>query len=112
MPCRSDYMEEPRSGVSQAKYNDLVAQHNKLTAEADVLREAVLDGLERGLDLKVPAAVKKGLAARQTAHRKVDLKRLEETFIKSKDTERLAKVWAADPKKPLEPQLGFDPDAF
>lgn len=48
----------------------------------------------------------------QTEHRKADLKRLAATFVEKWDMESLKKVIDADPTKPLEPQLGFDPDAF
>ena len=52
------------------------------------------------------------IEADQVEHRKADLDRLMKTLGAAGDRERLAKVVAADPAQPLEPQLGFDPDQF
>lgn len=116
MPCNTDYMYTPTSTVSDATYKRLVAEHAKikaiadeLTHENDMLREDILllnEGKE--LDAKRLAAIQKD----QIAHRREDLKRLEKTFLKTKDAEKLAKAWNADVKKPLTDQLGFDPDDF
>lgn len=108
MPCQSDYMRDS----NDPRYDSLVIEHNKLTAEADILRETLLAVIENPQTAKIPAKLVKSVQAQQVKHRKLDLRRLEQTFTKSKDAERLAKVWSADPNLPLEPQLGFDPDVF
>ena len=103
MPCRSDY-PEIRTVTDPA----LVAKLDKLTHENDMLREALLAVPQEHVDAKVRRLIAKD----QVAHRKEDLKRLRETFQRNLDFGRFEKVILADPKKPLEPQLGFDPDAF
>lgn len=105
MPCSYDTSAEDRAKMIQ----DL----DRMTVEADRLRELVIGLVNGSIQPKdVPSDIVKEIQRRQTAHRKEDLKRLEQVFIKNKDTERLALVWAAKPTKPLEPQLGFDPDSF
>jgi hypothetical protein len=84
---------------------------DKLTHENDMLREELLRIAEINPKLLKPAFVKK-INAAQIKHRKEDLQRLEQTFRTSKDAEKLGLVMLADPNKPLEPQLGFDPDAY
>lgn len=49
---------------------------------------------------------------RQIEHRKEDIKRLRITFAKTGDEDRLAKTLNVDYARPLEEQLGFDPDEF
>lgn len=49
---------------------------------------------------------------RQIQHRNEDLIRLMKTFADSGDRDRLRVVIDADPNKPLQAQLGFDPDEF
>lgn len=85
---------------------------DELTAEADRLREIIIEAVINKAVPKVDKKFMSLIVARQVAHRQMDLDRLADTFNKNKDAERLAKVWAADPAKPLEPQLGFDPDDF
>lgn len=105
MPCSYD-----DGGASVRKMREDL---DKLTVEADRLRELVISLVTGTLDAsEVPADIYKEIERRQVAHRKEDLKRLERTFIAKKDTERLALVWKANPKKPLTEQLGFDPDDF
>jgi hypothetical protein len=106
MPCRSDYMEEPRT--VQVQDPKLVRKLDNLTHENDMLREALLAVPKEHVDAKIRRIVSKD----QTEHRKEDLARLKQTFQRSKDFSRFEKVVLADPKKPLEAQLGFDPDAF
>lgn len=116
MPCNTDYMYTAPATISESTYKKLVAEHAKikaiadeLTHENDMLREDILllnEGKE--LDAKRLAEIQKD----QVAHRNHDLKRLAKTFLKTKDAEKLAKVWNADVKKPLKDQLGFDPDDF
>lgn len=110
MPCNSDYMYDPPPSVLKTTYDKLLAEHNALVPEADRMREIILTLADAGAD--VPQDFLEQIDKRQIAHRKVDLKRLVRTFTKAKDAERLALVWAADPNKPLAPQLGFDPDDF
>lgn len=106
MPC-SYFGPGEASGIQS---RELKKELDTLTAEADIMREYII-ALSEGKTPTVPTEVLTVIKKRQVAHRKMDLKRLEATFIKSKDTARLAKVWAAKPSQPLEPQLGFDPDA-
>jgi hypothetical protein len=98
-------------------------QLDKLTHEADMLREMVLKLLDgKKLTASETALVNKN----QIVHRKEDLKRLEKFFRAVIEDQkamgrytgmdetfaRFGKVLSADPRDPLEPQLGFDPDAF
>jgi hypothetical protein len=103
MPCRSDYPE-----VRTVNDPALVRKLDKLTHENDMLREALLAVPQEYVDHKIRRIVSKD----QIAHRKEDLARLKQTFQKKGDFFRFEKVILADPKKPLEPQLGFDPDVF
>jgi hypothetical protein len=50
--------------------------------------------------------------AAQRAHRVEDLKRLAKVAIDKWDMDLLKKVTSASADKPLEPQLGFDPDSL
>lgn len=111
MPCRYDPGPEDYLRGERAKNEKLTKDLDKLTRENDMLREALLK-LITDPTYKVPAAVVKKVSTDQTKHRKEDLKRLEKAFRESRDAEKLGKVMLADPTKPLEPQLGFDPDAF
>jgi hypothetical protein len=108
MPCRYDM---PVGNEDKATINRLRKDLDKLTAENDMLREAVLN-LTRDREFELDPAVVKIIAEDQTKHRAADLKRLRNVFIKNRDAERLGLVMLADPKKPLEEQLGFSPDAY
>lgn len=48
----------------------------------------------------------------QEEHREADLARLMKVFAASGDRKRLRAVLDADATRPLDPQLGFSPDAF
>lgn len=61
---------------------------------------------------KITKSVLKKIERDQVKHRKEDLKRLAHEFIESGHHAGLDKVLNADPTKPLEGQLGFDPDQF
>lgn len=98
MPCRSDYMEPNHR-----------QELDRLTRENDMLREAVLS-LQAGKGL--PDAALMLIQEEQIKHRKEDLQRLAKVFRTAKDAPRLGAVMLADPRKPLEPQLEFDPDAY
>jgi hypothetical protein len=112
MPCQVDesYYRGSSNSYSE-KANAYKELADNLTHENDMLREAILKAAETN-----PELFKKNILdmvlADQIEHRKEDLKRLKKTFMKSKDAERLGKVMLANPKLPLEPQLGFDPDEF
>ena len=118
MPCQ--VYDPPRYGYTShescdkslaaldAKWKKI---NDKLTLENDILRDVILGIAETNPEL-IPPKVFKKVEADQIKHRKEDLARLEKTFRASKDAERLGKVILADPKKPLEPQLGFNPDDF
>jgi phosphoribosylaminoimidazole-succinocarboxamide synthase len=111
MPCRYDPGPEDYLRTEKQKVAKLTKDLDKLTAENDRLREALLN-LINDKDYVLPAEVVKEVQAEQVKHRKADLKRLERVFLTNKDALRLGKVLLADPKKPLEPQLGFDADEF
>jgi hypothetical protein len=95
---------------------------DRLTAENDRLREFLIR-LREGKTLTVRewALVDR----HQIAHRKEDLARLENTLRAAIADQKalgreggtdlhakLGLVVTADPKQPLEPQLGFDPDSI
>lgn len=108
MPCRVDEPFEPAgSGAAAIKWR---SKADQLTAENDLLREAIIGLVDEGTPPS--PKVMKLIEKNQITHRKEDLKRLEKTFRAAKDAERLGKTMLADPTKPLEPQLGFDPDAY
>ena len=111
MPCQVEDYSYRRSSGSNEQLDKYKQMADDLTHENDMLREAILKAHETNpelFDKKIVGIV----AFDQVKHRKEDLRRLKKTFIKSKDAERLGKVMLADPKLPLEPQLGFDPDEF
>ena len=84
---------------------------DKLTLENDLLREGILAAAEKAPKAFTASFLKK-VNLDQIAHRKEDLRRLEKVFRTSKDAEKLGRVILADPTKPLEKQLGFDPGAY
>jgi hypothetical protein len=118
MPCRVEpsYDELPTNTLH------LRSQLDKLTAENDLLRETLLSVVESPT-YTIPAKVLKLIEKDQVKHRKEDLIRLEKTFrdqiAATNDHARerilyelLGRVVVAVPSKPLEPQLGFDPDKY
>jgi len=113
MPCSLQpweiEIENRRRG--NTKEQILQKKADELTAENDQLREMLLK-VSVDPDFKIPKVWLKKVNADQVKHRKNDLKRLEQTFRKNKDAERLGKVILADPNQPLEEQLGFDPDHY
>jgi len=102
------YRDDSEVNLKLAKYKEDL---DKLTHENDVLREAILEVEAKTPGLFKGALIKK-IGVSQIKHRKEDLARLEKVFRKSKDAEKLGLVILADPAKPLEPQLGFDPDWY
>lgn len=111
MPCQ--YYESPAELAQKAEEREARRKKalDELTAEADELREYIIAVHEGRAAALSPEALAK-ITKSQIDHRKMDLRRLEDVFTKSKDAARLAKVWAADPKKELSAQLGFEPDDF
>lgn len=116
MPCRYDPSPAEIEAANNARDEKLIKPFRKkldrLTHENDMLREIVIawrDG--NGISDKLEEFVDT-LEDTQIAHRKEDLARLRETFKQSGDFERFEKVVLADPERPLEDQLGFDPDEF
>jgi hypothetical protein len=114
MPCQVETYEDKgwdraRSANAEAEKWKKIA--DKLTHENDILREGILVAAEKAPKAFTATFLKK-VNLDQIAHRKEDLRRLEKTFRKLKDAEKLGRVMLADPNKPLEKQLGFDPDAY
>lgn len=105
MPCTYYTADEERALAINRYQKEL----NSLTHENDMLREALMVAVSGG---EIDPDFLKTVYKNQVKHRKEDLKRLQKTFTESKDAEKLGLVMLADPTKPLEPQLGFDPDAY
>jgi hypothetical protein len=101
MPCQYYAPGEAAS----IRANEYKAELDRLTRENDRLRELVLTGA-------VNPDERKKIEKEQIKHRKEDLARLKKTFTDQRDAKRLGLVMLADPKRPLEAQLGFDPDDF
>lgn len=142
MPCRVELTEAEREAERRARTDREIAKvveplqkrNDELTHENDMLREAVLALVERYKptgDAIVPEELLKKIQKNQVEHRKEDLRRLEEFFLNemwilTQKNGRLAlgsdemlalnaklqAVRSADPNKPLESQLGFDPDEY
>jgi hypothetical protein len=113
MPCQVETYDD---GYSRAREANAETQKwkkiaDKLTHENDILREGILAAAEKAPKAFTASFLKK-VNLDQVAHRKEDLRRLEKTFRASKDAEKLGLVMLADPNKPLQKQLGFDPDAY
>lgn len=111
MPCQMYSGDEIRAMDAEGKASKYKAVADKLTHENDMLREAILEAAQKAPRAFTATFLKK-VGLDQIKHRKEDLARLEKTFRKSKDAEKLGRVMLADPNKPLEKQLGFDPDAY
>lgn len=105
MPCQGPSAYEI-AAMERGEQKRLI---DRLTRENDELREKLLTLLSGGTLTKPES---NEILASQIAHRKEDLKRLKQQFKKNKDALRYGLVGLADPKKPLEPQLGFNPDDF
>ena len=50
--------------------------------------------------------------SRQVKHRSEDISRLIKHFLSEENFEMVSKISSVDLTKPLEPQLGFDPDEY
>lgn len=88
---------------------ETLAQANMLVTEYETVDELV-HAKAGGKPIGAEQMTK--LEAEQIEHREQDLRRLMKTFAHSVDRERLKKVLEADNTKPLQAQLGFDPDEF
>lgn len=75
---------------------DVQEVHDRLVAEASSITSGAVNT--------------SAIESQQVAHRKEDMKRLIKTFAESGNFELAAKVAQADPNKPLQPQIGFDPN--
>jgi hypothetical protein len=104
-----------------AELNRIRPELDRLTTENDRLRELVLRLVDGETITKQEL---ERIRREQTKHRKEDLARLEKQFKASIADQKamgregatdlhtkLGLVITADPSKPLEPQLGFDPDS-
>jgi len=142
MPCRVEPTEAELEASRQARTNSEIAKvvkplkkrNDELTHENDQLREVVLKMVKNFQPSEdvISRELLEQITLNQVEHRKEDLRRLDKYFTKyledSVKTQglahalqtqdfkdvfaRLEKVMAADPEKPLEPQLGFDPDKY
>ena len=118
MPCTDDF--RPRN--SSAPDPETQVRLDQLTRENDELREALLTLKEGG---ELTAVMWMKIGREQVKHRQEDLNRLEKQFRSSIADQKamgregvatlthgfLGLVVTADPSRPLEPQLGFDPDS-
>lgn len=113
MPCTYIESESEIKARQEKRWEALVAAKDRvltaLTHDNDVLREQIIRLVDGG---RLSDDEILGIRNAQTAHRCEDLKRLRDACVMADDWERLRKVLNADPSKPLEPQLGFDPDSF
>jgi len=110
-----------RLTASQKEINELKAANNALSVRVDYLQDLIWrirwneenilanDAEFYDVEDDIDAVL-----ALQTAHRQSDLDRLVRTLASEKtiDYDRLNKVLAADPSRPLQEQLGFDPDSI
>ncbi len=108
--------EQELEKVKKTKESDKVLNHALSVALDETSELALL--LFEYVDTQLPDDVLMKVDALrkcQIEHRKDDLNRLVKAFAKNpteKNKERLKKVLDADPTKPLEPQLGFNPDDY
>lgn len=113
---------EGRSGLL-AKFRDQVAAIDRLwlspaSGSTYHLKDKVLNEYLQATNVAermVETGKKVGIAAihkAQVKHRKEDIKRLIKHFADKKDFDMVAKLAQVDFEKPLEPQIGFDPDDF
>ncbi len=141
MPCRVELSEAEIEANRRARTDREIAtvvkplqeRNDELTHENDILREALLKiiGFEPKAAIWIGKDVAQKIEEDQVEHRKEDLRRLEVYFLEQiqsyakvnpptdksydmldKYTGLLGKIRHADPEKPLEEQLGFDPDDY
>ena len=138
MPCRTDYTPDEERRMREARnepiVTDLRIKLDELTHENDTLREVILKLVEEGgapVRDAIPNDLLAQITEKQIIHRQEDLRRLDKTLsekiVSFSSTGEMSnsrmdaianfitylkKVRDADATKPLEPQLGFDPDAY
>lgn len=125
MPCRVDdyeYTSPTTKTVSSASTNaNKVSTPKKptqarqieiLSAKVDYLRDVIWYLIND--EESVTAEELDTILSDQEKHRQVDLDRVAVVLSKNlkKNKEKLQKVLDADISRPLEPQLGFNPDDF
>lgn len=105
-----------RVSAAQKEINNLTDANNALSVRVDYLQDLIWR-MDNSLTVEGQYSddVEEEIVAvleRQTQHRQADIDRLVRTLSAAKtiDYAKLSKVLAADITKPLEPQLGFDPD--
>ncbi len=130
MPCRYDPTDEEIQASKDAQIAaataPLIEKLDAFTHENDMLRELVLTSVHDQKPVQIDNGLLSIIAGRQIEHRQGDLTRLARTFTEAitahskqgnttavlEYADRLRKVTEADPRRPLEDQLGFDADAF
>ena len=136
MPCRVDPTPEEIDAANQRRADNATKARRVTKAESEVQRlETQINWLSIQLDYTrdlvyrmwntspdelgiYPAALAQEVTETlkiQEKHRQADLNRLITALGKNltqKNKSLLKKVLEADPSKPLEPQLGFNPDDF
>lgn len=125
MPCRVDdyeYTPPTTKTVSSASTNAKKVSTPKkptqarqieiLSAKVDYLRDVIWYLIND--EESVTAEELDTILSDQEKHRQVDLDRVAVVLSKNlkKNKEKLQKVLDADISRPLEPQLGFNPDDF
>lgn len=136
MPCRVDPTPQEIEASRKQREDNAVKARRVTKAESEVQRlETQINWLSVQLDYTrdlvyriwntkpdewgiVPAELSREVTETlviQEKHRQADLNRLITALGKNptkKNKILLKKVLEADPSKPLEPQLGFDPDSI
>ncbi len=124
MPCQSGYTVPEEIYLRDIEIRKIKAELDRLTHDNDRLREIIISSATQGAN--IPAADWRWVTKDQIAHRKEDLKRLEKTLRAAIADQmrtgydktvaqlytKLGAVVSADPSKPLQDQLGFDPDSI
>lgn len=89
-------------GKSRAD-EDMINEHYEQWARAMSVADAFLTRGRFG---------RKAIEKDQIAHRKVDIQRLIKTFADQGKFDKIAPLLTVDFTKPLEPQIGYDPDKY
>lgn len=95
----------------QKQVDELTDANNALSVRVDYLQDLIWK-MHEGAPTE--SGEVEAVLERQVEHRKADLDRLIRTLTDTEDIDydRLRNVLDADPTRPLEPQLGFDPDSI
>lgn len=128
MPCRVDNYEyhapttrtvktasstaKPATKAETSRKPTQARQIEILSAKVDYLRDVIWYLIND--EESVTAAELDTILSDQEKHRQVDLDRVAVVLSKNlkKNKDKLQKVLDADISRPLEPQLGFNPDDF